>query len=105
MVFFEAQIGGRYELSTRDGYEVTGRVDVFVPRRRLRVIVLSDEAVELATGPITIEVSLEDVDDKTHLTVTVAGIPGTEDWEEYYRLSVDRWRNALAELKSDVLRK
>lgn len=103
--FFEAQIGGRYELSTRDGYEVTGRVDVFVPRRRLRVIVLSDEALELATGPITIEVSLEDIDDKTHLTVTVAGIPGTEDWEEYYRLSVDRWRHALAELKSDVLRK
>ncbi len=102
---FEPTIGGQYALDTRDGYSVEGRIDVFIPRRRLRVVTLPGEAEELPTGPITIEIVLDDEDDGTHLEVTVAGIPGSEDWEEYYRLSVDRWRNALAELKSDVLRK
>ena len=102
---FEPNIGGRYSLNTRDGYTVEGRIDIFVPRRRLRVVTLSGEAEELPTGPITIELQLEDDDDDTHLTATVAGIPGSEDWEEYYRLSVDRWRTAFAELRNDVLRK
>ena len=102
---FEPNIGGRYSLNTRDGYTVEGRIDVFVPRRRLRVVTMSDDADVLPTGPITIELQLEDDDDGTHLTATVAGIPGSEDWEEYYRLSVDRWRTAFAELRSDVLRK
>ena len=44
-------------------------------------------------------------DKLTTVTVNVAGIPDSEDWEEYYRLSVDRWSTALAELKSYLLTK
>jgi hypothetical protein len=64
-----------------------------------------EEEDPLPTGPITIEFRVRELDDTTELTVTVAGIPASEDWEEYYRLSVDRWQVALAELKAEVLRK
>ena len=59
----------------------------------------------LPTGPITIELIIKEIENGTRLQVAVKGIPGSEDWEEYYRLSVDRWQTALAELKSNVLGK
>lgn len=103
---FTPKIGGLLDLQLRDGYSANGRIDVFIPPRRMR-IVLAPEKREgpLVTGPITIDLRLRNKDGTSHLSVNVAGIPGSEDWEEYYRLSVDRWRTALAELKSDVLGK
>jgi len=101
---FSPQIGGRFELQLRDGYAVNGRIDIFMPPRRMRIVVIPDEEEgPLPTGPITIDLLVKETDSGTRLLVTVAGIPGSEDWEEYYRLSVDRWGTALAELKSDVL--
>ncbi len=103
---FSPQIGGRFDMKLRDGYAVSGRIDIFMPPRRMRIVVMPDDAErQLPTGPITIELVLKETDSGTRLSVTVMGIPGSEDWEEYYRLSVDRWETALAELKSDVLRK
>lgn len=103
---FTAQIGGQFELSLRDGFAVSGRIDIYMPKRRLRMVLAPmDEEGPLPTGPITVEFQVRELDDTSQLTVTVAGIPGSEDWEEYYRLSVDRWQAALAELKTDVLRK
>ena len=103
---FSPQIGGRFDLKLRDGYSVSGRIDIFMPPRRMRIVVMPDiEEGPLPTGPITIELVTKETDTGTRLTVTVVGIPGSEDWEEYYRLSVDRWQRALDELKSDVLRK
>jgi len=103
---FEPHIGGAFELALRDGYNIRGRIDVFMPPRRLRAVIRPmREEGPLATGPITIEFLLREIDGNTLLTVIVAGIPDSEDWEEYYRLSEDRWKSALAELKSgDVLR-
>jgi hypothetical protein len=72
----------------------------------MRIVVMQDaEEGPLATGPITIELIVKETDGGTRLIVTVMGIPGSEDWEEFYRLSVDRWQTALAELKSNVLDK
>ena len=103
---FSPHIGGAFELNLRDGYSLNGRIDIFVPSRRMRLVILpSRQEGPLATGPVTAEFIISDVGDQKRLTVTVSGIPGSEDWEEYYRLSVDRWQEALAELKSDVLRK
>ena len=103
---FSPHIGGGFELNLRDGYTLNGRIDIFVPSRRMRLVILpSRQEGPLATGPVTAEFIISDVGDQKRLTVTVSGIPGSEDWEEYYRLSVDRWQEALAELKSDVLRK
>ena len=103
---FSPQIGGRFELKTRDGYSVSGRIDIFMPPRRMRIVVIPDvQEGPLPTGPITLELVIREMDNGTRLIVTVAGIPGSEDWEEYYRLSVDRWQTALAELKSNVLDK
>ena len=103
---FSPHVGGSFNLALRDGYDVAGRLDVFIPPRRLRgvIVPLGDEA-PLPTGPITIEMVVRAIDDCTHLTVTVSGIPDSEDWEEYYRLSVDRWQAALLELHKSVLHK
>jgi hypothetical protein len=103
---FTPQIGGSIDLLSRDDYTFNGRIDIFVPDRRLRIVLSQNEQDgPLSTGPITVTLVLRDKDNATQLTVTVAGIPGSEDWEEFYRLSVDRWESALAELKSDVLDK
>jgi small-conductance mechanosensitive channel/uncharacterized protein YndB with AHSA1/START domain len=103
---FTPQIGAAFDLQTRDGYAVEGRIDIFIPPRRMRLVLMTEtKGAPLPTGPITIDLSIEEEDDTNRLVVTVAGIPDSEDWEEFYRLSVDRWRVGLAELKSDVLGK
>jgi len=103
---FSPHVGGAFNLALRDGYEIAGRLDIFIPPRRLRaaVVPLGDEA-PLPTGPITVEMVIRRHDPCTELTVTVSGIPDSEDWEEYYRLSVDRWEIALLELRKNVLGK
>ena len=103
---FAPYIGGAFELALRDGYNLRGRIDVFMPPRRIRAVIQPmREEGPLPSGPITVEVLLRETDGNTLMTVIVAGIPDSEDWEEYYRLSEDRWKNALDALKSDVLRK
>ncbi len=103
---FAPYIGGAFDLALRDGYDLRGRIDVFMPPRRIRTVIQPmREEGPLPTGPITVEILLREIDGNTLVTVIVAGIPDSEDWEEYYRLSEDRWKNALTALKSDVLRK
>jgi len=103
---FSPHVGGAFNLALRDGYEIAGRLDIFIPPRRLRaaIVPLGNEA-PLPTGPITIEMVLRKNEACTELTVTVSGIPDSEDWEEYYRLSVDRWEVAFLELRKNVLGK
>jgi MinD-like ATPase involved in chromosome partitioning or flagellar assembly len=59
----------------------------------------------LSSGPITVEFQVREAEEKVQVTVSIAGIPASEDWEEYYRLSEDRWQNALVELKHALHRK
>ena len=97
---FTPQIGGYFNLQLRDGTDLTGRIDVFLPPWRMRFVVALREGDELiASGPETIEFSLHKNDKNSRLSVSVAGIPATEDWDEDYRRSEDRWRNGLVELK------
>ena len=98
---FSPYVGGKFDVTFRGGYQMAGRTDVYLPHRRLRMVVsLGAEEKPLPSGPITIEFTLRQSDKLTTVTVNVAGIPDSEDWEEYYRLSVDRWSTALAELKT-----
>jgi hypothetical protein len=46
-----------------------------------------------------VEFLIQGKDDKVQIAISISGIPASEDWEEYYRLSEDRWQNALVELK------
>jgi small-conductance mechanosensitive channel/uncharacterized protein YndB with AHSA1/START domain len=102
---FAPYIGGTFDLALRDGYNLRGRIDVYMPPRRIRAVIQPmREEGPLPTGPITAEILLRETDGNTLMTVIVAGIPDSEDWEDYYRLSEDRWKNALDALKSDVLR-
>ena len=98
------RIGGEFDVRLRDESRISGRIDVFMPPRRMRaVLVPADSEGPLASGPITIEYQLKTEEETTTLTVIISGIPDSEDWEEYYRLSVDRWNVALADLKSVLL--
>ncbi len=97
---FTPQIARPFSLSLRDGSEMAGRIDVFMPPRRMRLVLAPREGEEpLPSGPITVDFFLLERDGKVQLTISITGIPASEDWEEYYRLSVDRWQNALVELK------
>jgi small-conductance mechanosensitive channel/uncharacterized protein YndB with AHSA1/START domain len=103
---FTPQIGRAFALSLRDGSAIAGRIDVFMPPRRMRLVLAPREGEEpLPSGPITIDFQVWERDDKVQLTIRIAGIPASEDWEEYYRLSEDRWKNALVELKHALNRK
>lgn len=103
---FASHIGGVFDLSLRDNSKLAGRIDVYLPNRRLRAVILPDESEgPLPSGPITVEYALRRSDECTEVSVTVAGIPDSEDWEEFYRLSVDRWQAALADLKTYLLGK
>jgi len=97
---FSAHIGGRFALALRDETDMSGRIDIFLPPRRMRLVVtLRDGDELLASGPTTVEFVLFEREKKTRLSVSVAGIPATEEWEEDYRRSEDRWRNGLVELQ------
>jgi len=83
-----------------DDSVLEGRIDIFMPPRRMRVVMVPPEGDEhLPTGPITEEYIIREADEAVVLTIKVAGIPATEDWEEYYRSSEERWEQALAELQ------
>ena len=97
---FTPQIGRSFSLLLRDESEIAGRIDVFMPQQRMRLVIASRKGEDpLPSGPITVDFSLLERNNKTLLIINVAGIPASEDWEEYYRLSNDRWQNALIELK------
>jgi uncharacterized protein YndB with AHSA1/START domain len=103
---FTPQIGRPFSLSLRDGSEIAGRIDVFMPPRRMRLVLAPREGEEpLSSGPITADFQIRERDEKVQLTISIVGIPASEDWEEYYRLSDDRWQNALVELKHALSRK
>ena len=103
---FTPHIGRPFSLSLRDDSDMVGRIDVFMPPRRMRLVLAPREGEEpIPSGPITVDFFLQERDEKVQLTVSIAGIPASEDWEEYYRLSEDRWENALVELKIALNRK
>ncbi len=100
---FSPHIGGAFQLSLMDGSEMSGRIDIYIPNRRMRLVVaLRDGAEPLPTGPITVGLQLKEIEKGTTLSVTVAGIPADEDWEEDYRRSEMRWQNGLDELRSFI---
>ncbi len=101
---FTSRIGGEYDLTLRDDHHIAGRIDIYIPLRRIRAVIAArPEEGPLATGPITIDFLFRSEGGKTTVTSKVDGIPDSEDWEEFYRLSADRWKNALADLKTYVL--
>lgn len=100
---FTPHIGGRFRLALLDGSDMSGRIDIFIPNRRMRIVVALREGEEpLPTGPITVSLQLREIKKGTRLIVTVAGIPADEDWEEDYKRSEMRWQEALKELRAVI---
>ena len=101
----EMKLGGYFETALHDDLRVHGRVDVFRPPTRIRILVPSIVGEEpFPSGPITVEFELSAADGETKLVATIAGIPASEEWEEYYRLSVEAWQASLEDLKHQLLR-
>jgi len=99
-------IGGSYRWELGEGNTLLGRIDMFIPPQRMRLTQAPAEGEEpLPTGPITTLFTLYETDGKTVLTVSVAGIPATEEWEEDYNRSESFWKGALVELRDHVSRK
>jgi small-conductance mechanosensitive channel len=81
---FTPQIGRQFSLSLRDGSKMAGRIDVFMPPRRMRLVIAPREGEEpLSSGPITVEFLIQGKDDKVQIAISISGIPASEDWEEY----------------------
>ncbi len=99
-VNISARIGGSYKLVLENDRVVKGRIDTFMPPRRMRVVLQPPEGDSpLPSGPIMEELILDSSGEQVTLTVQVSGIPATEDWQQYYRRSEDRWTASLSELK------
>ncbi|MBT8086186.1 MAG: mechanosensitive ion channel, partial [Woeseia sp.] len=99
---FRPFIGGPFALQLQDETEMSGRIDIFMPPRRMRLVIAPRENENpLASGPITIDFIVKKIEDdkRTELTVIVAGIPASEDWQMDFRRTEDRWHTALEELK------
>ncbi len=102
---FRPFIGGPFSLQLQDESAMSGRIDIFMPPRRMRLVMAPRENENpLPSGPITIDFILKEVekDKKTELTVIIAGIPASEDWEMDFRRSEDRWKAALEELREHL---
>ncbi len=96
-------IGGAYRWTNANGGVTRGRIDVFIPPQRMRLVQLPPEGEDpLPTGPITILFSLAASEKKTRLTVTVSGIPATEEWEQDYNRSQTLWQNVLLEIQESL---
>lgn len=107
---FRPFIGGSFDLSLRDDTQMSGRIDIFLPPRRMRFVIAPRADEEpLASGPITIDFILKDLstdmDARTELTVIAAGFPASEDWELEYRRAEDRWHNAFVDLQDYLSQK
>ena len=105
-VEFAPYIGGAYEMTLQGDRHMQGRIDVFIPPQRMRLVEGPREGEEpLPTGPITTHIVLRDDDDKTALSVAVSGFPDSEDWEPDYNRAQSFWQAALDELADLVARK
>jgi uncharacterized protein YndB with AHSA1/START domain len=88
----EPREGGSYWISWGEGMEGSGRVEVWDPPRRLRLVGSSDEAV-------VEEYMLETRGGKTVLRLVHSGIPNTTDWDAFYDGTKDGWPPFLAALR------
>ena len=105
-VEFAPYIGGAYEMTLQGDRHMRGRIDVFIPPQRMRLVEGPREGEEpLPTGPITTHIVLRDDEDKTALSVAVSGFPDSEDWEPDYNRQQSFWQAALIELTDLLARK
>lgn len=98
-----ARIGGTVTIRRANDTVIRGRIDMFMPPRKLRLVIEPPEGDEpLSSGPIMEAIQLSQDRDEVLVEVLVTGIPASEDWAQYSRLTEDRWTNGLKQLKNLV---
>ena len=94
-----ARPGGLFRASVDRVNEFEAQIDVFEPRRRLRLMYLPHAALPAARSVMVDDFILDPVVGGTILRLLGSGIPGGGEWDaQYARLRLS-WQQALARLK------
>lgn len=96
----EPKVGGTYRVSWGEGMEGVSDITAFEPGRRLRIVHRPmPGSPEMPTGPIAEEFEIRTEEGKTVLRLVTSGIPGTEDWDDFYEGTRRGWRIFLMGLR------
>jgi len=96
-----AQKGGLFRATVDRVTELEAHIDVFDPRRRLRLIYLPTKALPPTDDPI-VDDFIIDVNSKepgTILRLLGSGFPATEEWNRHYQRLRLGWQQAMTRLK------
>jgi len=96
-----AQKGGLFRASVDRVTELEAHIDVFDPKRRLRLIYLPTKALPPTDDPI-VDDFLIDANTKepgTILRLLGSGFPATEEWNRQYQRLRLGWQQAMTRLK------
>ena len=100
--------GGLFRASVDRVIELEAHIDVYDPRRRLRLIYLPSPALPPSDSPIIddfiLDASPGASPPETVVRLLGSGIPGTADWEAQYRRLRMGWQAAMTRLKVFVER-
>lgn len=96
--------GGLFRASVDRVTELEAHIDIFEPRRRLRLIYLPSKALPPTEDPLVDDFILDALDAKdasrgTILRLLGSGIPATEEWNRQYQRLKLGWQQAMTRLK------
>jgi uncharacterized protein YndB with AHSA1/START domain len=95
-----AQKGGLFRASVDRVTELEAHIDVFEPRRRLRLIYLPSAALPPTDDPLVDDFIIEAKEPGTTiLRLLGSGIPATEEWNKHYQRLRLGWQQAMTRLK------
>jgi uncharacterized protein YndB with AHSA1/START domain len=100
-----AQTGGTFSANIDRFTQIEALIDVFEPRRRLRLILLPTPTLPPAETALVIDIILEAQRERTIVRVLGSGVPASSDWDGPFLQLRTLWERAMARLKVFVERK
>jgi len=95
----KAKPGGLFRASVDRVIELEAHIDIFEPRRRLRLIYLPTKALPHTEDAIVDDFILDPVAEGTIVRLLGSGIPATQDWDPHYKRLRVGWQAAMTRLK------
>jgi uncharacterized protein YndB with AHSA1/START domain len=100
----KARPGGLFRASVDRVIELEAHIDVYEPRRRLRLIYLPSSELPPLDSAIIDDFILDPTPKETIVRLLGSGIPSTPDWDAQYRRLRMGWQAAMTRLKVFVER-
>lgn len=98
-----AQTDGSFRVRFDSAVEIDAHVDVFEPRQRLRLILLSGSSAPAFDGveidDFVFEAYAATSGEQSRLRLLNSGLPNSPGWDHYYARKRVHWQRALARLK------